>query len=85
MQDMHLSFLITNNEAKYKALLVGFSITKVVGVEKVEILTDSQLIAKQINGDFLVKGKRMEMYVKSSLGNSTRMSPHYHPSYQENK
>jgi len=44
-----LSFLATNNEAKYEALLAGMAMVKKLGGEVVEVYSDSRLIVGQVN------------------------------------
>ncbi|MFY8052298.1 MAG: ribonuclease HI family protein, partial [Armatimonadaceae bacterium] len=45
----------TNNVAEYTALLRGLEIAAELGVETVEVRTDSELMAKQIAGSYSVK------------------------------
>ena len=45
----------TNNVAEYTALLRGLDIAAGLGVETVEVRTDSELMAKQIAGSYSVK------------------------------
>lgn len=45
----------TNNVAEYTALLRGLDIAAELGVETVEVRTDSELMAKQIAGSYSVK------------------------------
>ncbi|HTZ63627.1 MAG TPA: ribonuclease HI family protein [Solirubrobacteraceae bacterium] len=49
----------TNNVAEYRALLLGLERAKQLGVSEVEIVNDSELIAKQINGHYKVKHEAM--------------------------
>jgi ribonuclease HI len=49
----------TNNVAEYRALLLGLERAKQLGVSEVEIVNDSELIAKQINGQYKVKHEAM--------------------------
>lgn len=39
--DLHLEFLVTNNEAKYKALLAGLGIAKELAVQDLKVYSDS--------------------------------------------
>ena len=41
---VRLQFPITNNEAKYKALLIGLSLTKVLKAKTFIVQADSQLV-----------------------------------------
>jgi ribonuclease HI len=46
---------VTNNVAEYRALLLGLTRARELGVSDVEVVGDSELIAKQINGEYKVK------------------------------
>ena len=58
-----LDFPTTNNEAKYKALVVGLDLAKAAGAISVVIYYDSQVITNQVNGDYECKGERMKRYL----------------------
>jgi dinuclear metal center YbgI/SA1388 family protein len=45
----------TNNVAEYKALLAGLELAERAGVEELEILADSELLVKQVRGEYKVK------------------------------
>lgn len=45
----------TNNVAEYRALLRGLERAHALGAEEVEVVGDSELVAKQINGQYKVK------------------------------
>jgi ribonuclease HI len=45
----------TNNVAEYRALLLGLRHARELGVTEVEVVGDSELIAKQIDGQYKVK------------------------------
>jgi ribonuclease HI len=45
----------TNNVAEYRALLRGLERASALGAEEVEVVGDSELVAKQINGQYKVK------------------------------
>ena len=47
----------TNNVAEYKAIQVGIELARELGASEVELVNDSQLIARQIGGDYKVKNK----------------------------
>ncbi len=49
----------TNNVAEYRALLLGLRHARELGVSEVEVVNDSELIAKQINGQYKVKHPAM--------------------------
>jgi ribonuclease HI len=50
---------VTNNVAEYRALLFGLERARGLGVTDVEVVNDSELIAKQINGEYKVKHPAM--------------------------
>jgi ribonuclease HI len=45
----------TNNVAEYRALLLGLELARELGAEEVEIINDSELVARQIGGEYKVK------------------------------
>lgn len=45
----------TNNVAEYRALLLGLARARELGVTDIEVVNDSELIAKQISGEYKVK------------------------------
>jgi ribonuclease HI len=45
----------TNNVAEYRALLLGLSLARDLGAEEVEVVNDSELVARQIGGEYKVK------------------------------
>jgi len=45
----------TNNVAEYRALLRGLERAQALGADEVEVVGDSELVAKQVNGQYKVK------------------------------
>ena len=45
----------TNNVAEYRALLLGLARARDLGADEVEVVNDSELVAKQVNGAYKVK------------------------------
>ena len=45
----------TNNVAEYRALLLGIEVAKAHGASDVELVGDSELIVKQVKGEYRVK------------------------------
>lgn len=45
----------TNNQAEYRAVLLGLERAIVLGATEVEIVTDSELLVKQATGEYRVK------------------------------
>jgi ribonuclease HI len=49
----------TNNVAEYRALLLGLERARALGASEVEVIGDSELIAKQVTGAYKVKHESM--------------------------
>lgn len=49
----------TNNVAEYRALLLGLARARALGVTEVELVNDSELVAKQLQGAYKVKHPAM--------------------------
>ena len=49
----------TNNVAEYRGVLLGLARAKQLGASEVELINDSELVAKQLNGDYKVKHPAM--------------------------
>lgn len=45
----------TNNEAEYQGLILGLAAAAEMGADSVEVLMDSELIIKQLKGQYRVK------------------------------
>jgi ribonuclease HI len=45
----------TNNVAEYRGLLLGLERARALGATEVEVVNDSELIARQVAGDYKVK------------------------------
>lgn len=50
----------TNNVAEYRGLLLGLARAKELGATEVEVVNDSELVAKQVNGQYKVKHADMK-------------------------
>ncbi len=50
----------TNNVAEYRGLLLGLMRAKELGATEVEVVNDSELVAKQVNGQYKVKHPDMK-------------------------
>ncbi|KAL2246200.1 UNVERIFIED_CONTAM: hypothetical protein Sindi_2888200 [Sesamum indicum] len=57
-----LSFPVINNEAEYEALIMGLELAYDAGARDLEVFTDSQLIALQIEGTYETREKTMTSY-----------------------
>lgn len=45
----------TNNVAEYRAVLLGLALARDLGATRVEVVNDSELVARQIGGQYKVK------------------------------
>ncbi len=50
----------TNNVAEYRGLLLGLRLARELGASEVEVVSDSELVAKQVNGVYKVKHADMK-------------------------
>jgi ribonuclease HI len=51
--------IATNNVAEYRGVLLGLARAKELGASEVEVINDSELVAKQLNGAYRVKHPAM--------------------------
>ena len=47
----------TNNVAEYRAIQLGIELARELGASEIELVNDSQLVARQIGGEYKVKNK----------------------------
>jgi len=52
--------VVTNNVAEYRGLLLGLQRARALGADEVEVVNDSELVAKQISGEYKVKHPDMK-------------------------
>ncbi len=50
----------TNNVAEYRALLAGLERAVEVGVDELEVVSDSELLVKQMRGEYKVKNRALQ-------------------------
>jgi ribonuclease HI len=58
-EDVQLLGSATNNVAEYRALLLGLDRARELGASEIEVIGDSELIAKQVTGEYRVKHEAM--------------------------
>jgi ribonuclease HI len=51
----------TNNVAEYEALLMGLEALLVLGRKHIKVQSDSQLLVRQLNGQYRVKDEKLEL------------------------
>lgn len=61
---LRLSFKASNNEAEYKALIIGLRIDKELAAQMVDIFSDSHLVVSQVEGSFEARDPQMAKYLK---------------------
>jgi ribonuclease HI len=69
--------IATNNVAEYRGLLLGLARARALGATEVEVVNDSELVAKQVNGVYKVKHadmKPLHAAAKAALGDFERWS-----------
>ncbi len=67
----------TNNVAEYRALLLGIALAEELGASEVELVGDSELIVKQVKGEYRVKDpalRQLHRQVRGALEGFERWS-----------
>ncbi|XP_057760005.1 uncharacterized protein LOC130980330 [Arachis stenosperma] len=67
-QSIKFEFLVSNNQAEYEALIGGLLLSKEVGVTRVEVNSDSQVVTSQINGMYQAKDPLLQKYLENVKG-----------------
>ena len=62
-KSLRLGFSVTNNEAKYEALLMGMAMIQKMGGKTVEVFSDSRLVISQVKEEFEAKDEKMRGYL----------------------
>jgi ribonuclease HI len=57
---IQLCFCATNNEAEYEALLAALKLSKNMGIHNLTVKSDSQLIVRQVKGEYEAREDRMK-------------------------
>jgi len=58
----------TNNVAEYRALLLGLALARELGASQVEVVNDSELVARQIGGEDNVKHAGLKPLYLEAMG-----------------
>ncbi len=58
----------TNNVAEYRALLLGLELARDLGAEEVEVVNDSEVVARQIGGEYKVKNAGLKPLFAQATG-----------------
>ncbi|XP_062103922.1 uncharacterized protein LOC133815050 [Humulus lupulus] len=58
-QAVRCGFKATNNEAEYEAMIVGLGLAKEIGVRRINVLNDAQLVVNQMQGSYQARDDKM--------------------------
>ena len=61
---LRFGFQVSNNKAKYEAVIAGLSLTHSLEIDQLEVCSDSQLVVRQIEDTYEAKSGRMILYLK---------------------
>ena len=50
----------TNNQAEYQALILGLGLAVSKDITELEIIMDSELVVKQLNGEYKIKDEKIK-------------------------
>ncbi|KAM1328988.1 hypothetical protein ACFX2F_013197 [Malus domestica] len=64
---LRFKFKASNNEAEYEALLASLRLAKHLGVKRIDIFSDSQLVVNQVTNNFDAKDSSMAAYIQLLL------------------
>lgn len=57
----------TNNVAEYRALVAGLERATEIGVSELEVVSDSELVVRQMRGEYKVKNRTLqELFLEAS-------------------
>ena len=60
---LRFGFQTSNNEAEYEAIIAGLNLAHSMEADQLEVCSDSQLVVKQIEDSYEVKGEKMILYL----------------------
>ena len=60
LEDAELLGEVTNNVAEYRALLLGIARARELGADEIHLIGDSELIVRQVRGEYKVKHAAMK-------------------------
>ena len=61
---LRFGFQASNNEAEYEAVIAGLNLAHSMVIDQLEVCSDSQLVVKQIEDNYEMKGEKMICYLK---------------------
>ena len=63
----------TNNVAEYRALVAGLEKAGELGVDELEVVSDSELLVKQMRGEYKVKNEALRELSLQALGLASQL------------
>jgi len=63
----------TNNVAEYRALVEGLRRAAELGLEEVEVVSDSELLVKQMRGEYRVKNEALRLLNREAASRAARI------------
>jgi ribonuclease HI len=63
----------TNNVAEYAALVAGLARAVEVGVDELEVISDSELLVKQMRGEYRVKNRALQDLFLDASGHARKL------------
>nr|XP_009400993.1 PREDICTED: uncharacterized protein LOC103985108 [Musa acuminata subsp. malaccensis] len=73
-RSFRFGFRATNNEAEYEALLAGLQLALEMRVSDIHVLTDSQLVAEQLDGGYEARDPTMAKYLAQVKNLATKFT-----------
>ena len=64
MYALRFRFQASNKEVEYEAVIAGLNLAYSMEVDQLEVCSDSQLVVRQIEDTYEVKGQKMILYLK---------------------
>ncbi|XP_057450405.1 uncharacterized protein LOC130741746 [Lotus japonicus] len=62
-QSLKFDFQASNNQAEYEAIIAGLRLAIEMGVQSIRIKTDSQIVSRQIQGEYQAKDAQLAKYL----------------------
>jgi len=71
-QALQFGYKVTNNQVEYEAFLVGLNLAYGMGAQEVTCKSDSQVMIRQVKGEFEVKEPLLGRYYRRVCNNMAR-------------
>ena len=65
-QAVRCGFKATNNEAEYEAMIAGLGLARDLGIRKIAVFSDSQLVVNQMQGSYQARDNKMTAYLNKT-------------------